>query len=81
MGNLKSSIIIQHHEVLKSYKLVLTFFLVVLRGEQISFCYCQHEWHQVILEYALPIWFLISLSMEKLLWKVACVKERCKGNL
>jgi len=30
MGNLKSSISIQHHEVLISHNLVLTFFLVVL---------------------------------------------------
>jgi hypothetical protein len=81
LGNLKSSIIIQHQEVLKSYNLVLTFFLVVMYGEQISFYNCQHEWHQMILEYTFPIWFLISLSMEELSWEVACVKERCKGNL
>ena len=43
MGNLKSSASIQHHEAFKSYNLVLTFFLVVLWGEQISFCDCQHE--------------------------------------
>jgi hypothetical protein len=40
-GNPKSSIIIQHQEVLKSYNLVLTFVPVVLYGEQISFCNCQ----------------------------------------